>query len=392
MNRIRSERGIALAVALFALMVVGGLVAAAFFVGVQEQRVGRNTMKLDQAFAAADGGAEQVISGWSPTTYNQMVVGDSIDAVSGTTVSGGALARATLANNAGWYRGSIKRINTELFIVRIEGFSPDASARQQVGVVVRLSPIQILVNSALKTRGSVRVGGSSIINGTDQPPTGWAGCPSSRPTLPAIRLTTTDSANIQSGGCGDYSCLTGTPKIQTDNTITSTSLTTFGDLTFDELRQFANKVLPPGTYTGIDPVCSVVGCITGSTCTYGASLNWGSPLAPTGPCGSYFPIIWIDGDASINGNTGQGILIVNGDLSVQGGFEFFGPVVVRQTLRTSGTGGHFNGGVIAANTDLGAITVLGDAVINYSSCALERSLNSSAAGAQMRERGWINMN
>jgi hypothetical protein len=99
----------------------------------------------------------------------------------------------------------------------------------------------------------------------------------------------------------------------------------------------------------------------------------------------------MDGDASITGNTGQGILIVNGDLQVQGGFEFFGPVIVRQTLRTTGTGGHFNGGVIAANTDLGAVTVLGDAVINYSSCALTKSLNASAQGAQMRERGWINL-
>src|SRR5205085_1176536 len=147
------------------------------------------------------------------------------------------------------------------------------------------------------------------------------------------------------------------------------------------------KILPGGTYTGIAPVCSTSGCPTGSTCTTANVNNWGSPLAPNGPCGTYFPIIWIDADVSINGNNGQGILIINGDLSVQGGFEFYGPVIVRQTLKTTGTGGHFNGGVIAANTDLGAITVLGDAVINYSSCALSKALNNSAQGAPMRERG-----
>ena len=76
MNRLRSERGIALAVAIFALVVVGGLVAAAFFVGVQEQRVGRNTIKLGQAFSAADGGAEAVVSNWTSAVYNNIAIGD----------------------------------------------------------------------------------------------------------------------------------------------------------------------------------------------------------------------------------------------------------------------------------------------------------------------------
>jgi hypothetical protein len=389
MRSQRNERGIALAVAIFALVVVGGLVAAAFFVGVQEQRVGRNTIKLGQAFAAADGGAEAVVANWSAGVYNNIAVGDSIDPATSAR-PGSALTRVALANSAGWYRSTVKRINTELYLVRVEGFSQDSTARQAVGVMVRLKTIQINVNAALKTRGSVRVGGSSEIDGTDQTPSGWSGCPSLRPTQPGLRLTSSDSANIQSGGCTGYSCITGSPKIQTDNTITSTSLTTFGDLGFDDLRALASKVLPAGTYTGIAPTCSVAGCLSG-TCTTTDAKNWGSPLAPSSPCGTYFPIIWIDGSANINGNYGQGILIVNGDLSVQGGFEFYGPVIVRQTLSTTGTGGHFNGGVIAANTDLGAITVLGDAVINYSSCALSKALNNSAQGAPMRERGWINL-
>ncbi|MBI4500276.1 MAG: hypothetical protein HY700_03855 [Gemmatimonadetes bacterium] len=374
MTRARNERGIALAVAIFALVVVGGLVSAAFFVGVQEQRVGRNTIKLSQAFSAADGGAQAVVNNWVQATYNNLVVGDSV-----------IVGRTAMASGAGWYRGSVRRLNTELYLVRIEGFSSDSTSRQAVGVVVRLKSIQININSALKTRGTVRLGGSSQIAGADQPPSGWAGCPTTRAEQPGIRLTSSDSANIQTSGCSNYDCVAGSPKIQTDNTITSSSLTTFGDLNFDDLRSLANKVLPGGTYSGIAPVA------IGSVCSTGVTSNWGAPLAPASACASYFPIIWINGSASITGNNGQGILIVNGDLSVSGGFEFYGPVIVKQTLRTTGTGGHFNGGVIAANTDLGDITVLGDAVINYSSCALSKALNSSANGAQMRERGWINL-
>jgi hypothetical protein len=102
-------------------------------------------------------------------------------------------------------------------------------------------------------------------------------------------------------------------------------------------------------------------------------------------------VIWVDGDANINGVEGQGILLVNGNLDVQGSFEFYGPVIVKGALSTQGTGGHFNGGVIAANINLDQNTVLGDAVITYSSCALSRALQASAQGAILRERSWVNL-
>ena len=42
--RLADERGMALAVAIFALVVVGALVAGAFFAGNLEQRTGRNAV------------------------------------------------------------------------------------------------------------------------------------------------------------------------------------------------------------------------------------------------------------------------------------------------------------------------------------------------------------
>jgi len=93
-----------------------------------------------------------------------------------------------------------------------------------------------------------------------------------------------------------------------------------------------------------------------------------------------------------NQDRGQGILIVNGKLDVQGGFEFYGPVIVRGALDTQGTGGHFNGGVIAANVDLDQSSVLGDAMVTYSSCAVARAVNGAASGAKLKERSWVNLN
>jgi len=68
--------------------------------------------------------------------------------------------------------------------------------------------------------------------------------------------------------------------------------------------------------------------------------NWGSPTSPTGPCGGYYPIIHITGTGSvINGQEGQGVLLVDGSLDVQGGFQFFGVTIVKGSIRPPAVAG-----------------------------------------------------
>ncbi len=78
---MRNERGMALAVAIFALVIVGALVAGALFAGTQEQRVGESTRRLEQAFGVAELGVYDVVRTWDPVAYNQRGVypTDSID-------------------------------------------------------------------------------------------------------------------------------------------------------------------------------------------------------------------------------------------------------------------------------------------------------------------------
>jgi hypothetical protein len=87
-------------------------------------------------------------------------------------------------------------------------------------------------------------------------------------------------------------------------------------------------------------------------------------------------------------------MLIEGNLSVQGGFEFYGPVFVKGELSTQGTGGHFNGGVVAANVNLGSSTVLGNAVVSFSSCAVERAILNNSALTQVRPvamRSWVDL-
>lgn len=384
MRRIGSERGIALAVAIFALVVVGGLVGGALFVGTQEQRIGRNTLRQQEAFAAAEAGTQSLMANWDSESYNQMPVGAS------------RTTQATGPDGRGWYRLTVQRLNQMLFLVSGDGFSSDNSSRQRVGLLLRLRPFQFNISAALKTQGRVRVGGSSWISGRDTPPDGWPGC-STQPTLPGIRMP--DPTQVQTSGCSpkgsppDYPCIEGQPQdVLRDTTITTESLTEVGGIPWDSLRLYATKYLDcrSGCNLKVQPTAS------GETCNTGSPTNWGEPWPTTtsgavAACFNYFPIVYIDGNLNINGVRGQGVLIVSGDLDVQGGFEFYGPVLVRGTINTQGTGGHFNGGVIAANVNLDQNVVLGDAVINFSSCALIRATTASATAVRLRNRSWVSL-
>jgi hypothetical protein len=370
MHSVRNERGIALAVAIFALVVIGALVAGSFFFGMQEQRVGRNSIRMQQAFAAAEEGANLRVANWDTRVLNNIAIGDSV------TFSG------TVAANGGWYRGSVLRMNNALYLVRSEGFSRDSTSRQQIGIIVRLRPLEINIQAALETQGELTLGGSSDVDGHDTHPTGWA-CGAYATDRAGVRIK--DSTMITTAGCSGLSCVDGVPKVDEDPTINDSTLTTFGDVPWVDLVGLANKIIPAGNYKA-EP------SFTGPDCNLSDPQNWGSPLTPGGACGNYFPVIYATGDVTVNGVQGQGILLVDGNLNVQGGFEFYGPVIVRGALSTQGTGGHFNGGVIAANVDLDQSSVLGDAIVTFSSCAIARAVNGAASGAKLKERSWVNLN
>ena len=101
--------------------------------------------------------------------------------------------------------------------------------------------------------------------------------------------------------------------------------------------------------------------------------------------------MYVSGDVTINTGIGQGILLVEGDLNAQGNVEFFGIVIVRGRLKTAGSGNHFNGAVMAANVDLDQNMVLGNAEVQYSSCAVQRAQQSAGVGAPLRARGWVQL-
>ncbi len=373
MRHTRDERGMALAAAVFALVIIAALITGVFFAARQEMKIGENSLTAQRAFDAAEAGLDSTASNWNTSAWNVMATGDS------ATVSG------ALPSGVGSWSGTVRRLNDQQFIVRVTGQDPNALSSRTLGALMRLKFMTVNILGAVTTQGSMQIGGSSQIDGYDTNPSGWD-CPPAGPPMPGI--ATKDTSLISTSGCGGYSCVAGSPQVQENTSINASTFQTFGDLTWAQVVAMATINLPGG-YNG-----SNFGPIgTATTCNTSVQYNWGDPMSPPSVqgCQSYFPIIHVAGDFKATGGYGQGILLVDGNIDVQGGFQFFGPVIALGTLSTQGTGGHFNGGVMAANLNLGNDQILGNAVVTYSSCAVLKALRANTPAQRLGQRAWVDL-
>ncbi|MCH7715709.1 MAG: hypothetical protein IH876_06245 [Gemmatimonadetes bacterium] len=367
-GRARDERGMVLMMAILAMVVMGGLVTAAFTTTWMEFRLAVNTRRAAQAFGAAEFGLAQTINNWNVGVWNNMDVLDSV-AVSDSSSYG-----------HGRYSGYVIRMAQDLFLVDVTGSGRGGLSQQRVGEYVRLSAVQVDIQAALTVQGPTTIGGAAQVVGTDSVPSGsgWSDCPPPDSAQSGIRMPDSSQLTTQ-GGCSDASCITS---VEEDSTVADSTFSVFGDIDWGELAAYADT-LTPGTYSGIDPVFDGSG-----NCNTSVQTNWGDPLN-TSACTDYFRLMYVPGNLKLTGNVGQGMLLVQGNLEVSGGFEFYGVVIVRGRLSSTGTGGHFNGAVMAQNVDLDDNKILGSALVQYSSCSNNKALKAASVAHRFPSRGFV---
>lgn len=383
---LSNERGIALALAVFALVIIGALVAGIFFAGRMSQRDGSGSIYATQAFEAAEAGLADAVGNWDRSA-NKLATGSTV-----------TLAATTSLGTGRSYSITASRLNDNLFLIRSEGrrtAGTQVLSRRLLATLARLDTPDMDIKSAITLKGSLTLGGSAEVSGQDHLGTGWSSsCPPLAADQPGIRGSDL-SINTNGANCGGTppACVSGDPPVQEDSSVTDSTFRQFGSTTFDELAAAADINIS-GTINGIGPDTLSVpsGSPTGTRgrCDYADSRNWGEPDGSTkfDQCFNYFPIIYASGNVRISGGRGQGILLVQGDLDMSGGVEFYGPVVVLGNLTSTGTGGHIYGGVMAENADLDPTVITGNSVVNYSACAVSRALSGAASVKPLAERSW----
>jgi hypothetical protein len=131
--KLNDERGIALALAVFALAVIGALVGGTFFVGRLEQQSGQNALFAVQAGEVAEAGLNETMATVAAATLDGLPVG-------GTPLDMGTL---TLGDGVSASR-QVTRLTGSLFLIRVRGVRHSLAgatlAVRSLGLLVRLGP------------------------------------------------------------------------------------------------------------------------------------------------------------------------------------------------------------------------------------------------------------
>lgn len=370
------RRGVALPLALFSLMIAAVMITAVFYVGRLEQRMGNNSLAATQAFEAAEAGLTRVMNNWRVGSYNAMAVG-AVMTLPDSAVGSHSVFSAT-----------IRRLNSSLFLVQVEGkylINGLPITRRQLARVARLSPVRIRADGTITALTPLEIGGSAKVSGQDTVPAPWDPvCPAPSAFQPAVG----DSSGvlITSGGCAGEACLTGNPKHQTyPGNVTTATFTSFGAGGWSGLVASSDKSVGSGS---VSPLPSV-GVGSPPPCDTGDPLNWGDPFDPSGPCGQYFPLVYAPGDLNLAGGRGQGILLVEGNLTLSGAAQYYGLIIVQGTINTSG--GSIIGGILIRNpTSLPAL-IAGTTNITWSECVVDRVRSGFAQPVPLQDRSWVQL-
>jgi len=356
---IRSQRGVALPMALLTMLILSALIIAFSMMAASEPVLANNQLQVAQARAVAESGMERAIwalnnqanvngipnplvtpaAPYDGTTAIPVTINGAQVGVFTISVTNGATANERNIVATGW-----TPTNT--------GTGPKVKQKIQVTVfqVRFLDP-----PSALTVRGEINVGGNALIDSRSD-----TSCGNKVGTMSKGSTATSGSAAVY-GADGDNL------KNQSGDIIQNVADATFNAYTYsnaelDTLKALAkqNGTYYQGTVSFSSSNRMPNGIIYVDTVSGQNIDKNGANTTPT----SDFASVDIHGNAPLDASgIFSGMLIVAGTLSISGSFQMHGTVYVLNDFTYQGTGtGQIVGAVITQNVrDVSATTIDADA-------------------------------
>lgn len=361
-----NRRGMALGLVLWALVIGSAILTVAVFIGMQDRRAMSTGRRIQGAMSHAETGLADGLLGWTPGLLSRRIL-HPFD----------SLRVAAPGPGSPVWRGAIQRLNRGLYLVSVTAADPDPSSiatvatLSRLGWLVRVRPVPLVPAAALEA-GVVRLDNGARIDGRGSAPVAGADCPESDTAVAGIAASDVH--------------LTGSPVVEGSPAIVRTAVDTGfppgREAVFDQLASQATIHLSAGTWS---PAPSM----SGGECDVSAPLNWGDPSDPGGPCTDYWPVVSVSGNVRIPGGMGHGILLVDGDLVIDGSFRFSGLILVRGGVAIGAPNASISiaGALIAGQVGAG-VTPLSGISVTYSKCMVSNSLQSSGVLVPLRSRGW----
>jgi hypothetical protein len=350
----KPDRGAALAAVLWALVVGGALLTLVTILAVQEQRAAGALRREERGLVGAERVGAELAAGMTagelrgdlPRTYDSM----SFDA-------------------GGDWSALVRRLTPEVVLLEVAPRLPVGPASREaagvrLGWLLRPRPDSVSLAAAVSVAAPVALGDGVVISGADEAPPGVDSCAASDSTIAGIA-----APSVEVGGSAQV--LGSPPEL----------LQATGDLgLFERFSDRASIILTGGTYA---PSPATVG----TSCDRLRSTNWGDPVGTAEPCSGYLPLVRVEGDLTLGGGIGQGILLVNGNLRVTGPFTFHGMMIVKGAVDiTAPTDVR---GILAAAELRSGPEPVTQLKVHYSKCIVWKNLDSSAPLSPLSSRAWI---
>ena len=350
----KPDRGAALALVLWGLVIGGALLTSVTMLAVQEQRAAGALRQEALGLVGAERAGTELIERLTVGRVRLL----------------GALDSLPLDAGADW-RALLRRLAPDVFLLEVTprlpaGVASREAATVRLGWLLHPGRDSVVPVAAVSVGTRVALGDAVVISGTDNDPAGLDSCPAPDSAIAGIA-----AESIYIRGSAE---LSGAPP---------ELLGRAGDLPFfDRFSERATVVLPGGSYV-------VAPATVGTSCDTRIPMNWGDPGGSERPCGTYLPIIRVDGDLTLNGGDGQGILLVNGDLHVAAPFAFDGIVIVKGAVDITAPTA-VRGILEAAELRSGSEPVT-QLKVHYSNCIISRNLESSSPLTPLASRAWIQL-
>jgi Tfp pilus assembly protein PilX len=338
---VNNENGLILIAVLTLLTALTLAGVTAFIVASTDVKVGGNFKTSQTGLQVAMAGAEQAretlraanASSTNPANFSEELAAyiSSPLASSSTLVSGYAYS-ASLANDSAVGETSTTDINGKVVITSVATGPNNAKAAVQI--VVKLftgasSPATIY------SKGDVTGNGSSLtINGNDE-------CGEESGLAPVYTMSPAATN------------LNGSPTLSG-----SPSTPQSGNLDIG-IQEMINALKGSAAYTLTEDT---------NNATYGTSTSYKTVYSNTNNPPN------VNG-LTLNNLTGYGLLLIEGDLVLGGGFTWYGPILVTGSVTLNGGGGGINihGQILSGTSTLTDVTINGGNVINYNSCDIKKA-------------------
>lgn len=340
MNRSGFALVLVILMGLLLSVVALGMVA----VGTREGLIAGATVRRAQARVLAEAGARSVFHGWSTRAFSEMELGEQR-----------ALPTETPTD------ATVQRVDSTLFLIRTEARVPPGSA---MGAVARAGLLARVFDPTRTERSfpaAVTVAGSAeleegVIDGRDA-------CGSGRDVPGVLAGTVVVGADAAIDGSPPF-LLEAAPAPPVPDPLGAPIAAAIATISI------VRESISPRPLTR-DGVCAE------------DHRNWGA-IGPEHPCHALLPMVFAPHDLTISGGAARAVLVVEGDLHIEGSARVHGLVVVRGALTLE------SGSSIQGAVRVGTLILRGGS-IRADPCTTDAVISAPALDAAYRPAGrwWI---